>query len=200
MKKIIELIKISALSTLLFTAVLCVLYPLAVFTMGQLFFPYKANGSLVTHPVNNTIIGSALIGENFQGMQYFHPRPSAAGKTGYDASHSAPSNLGPTSQKLMTDLQTRVSTYRQINNVPSTIPIPADAVTSSGSGLDPHISVDNALMQLSRVAKARNMPESALKSLVTAHTKQPTFGFLGEPRVNVLLLNKALDGGKAKNQ
>jgi K+-transporting ATPase ATPase C chain len=193
MKKTFNLLKISALATLTFTFILCVVYPLLVFAVGQILFPHQANGSLVTRKIDYTIIGSELIGENFQAAGYFHPRPSAAGKTGYDASSSSGSNLGPTSQKLITAIQTYAATYRNTNSVPEETLLPVDAVTSSGSGLDPHISVENALLQIPRVAKARNISEALLKNLVKKHTEKPTFGFLGEARVNVLLLNVALD-------
>ncbi|MFS8564450.1 MAG: K(+)-transporting ATPase subunit C [Rhabdochlamydiaceae bacterium] len=193
MKKTIELIKISVISTLLFTAVLCIIYPLAVFAMGQLLFPHKANGSLITRKGDPTIIGSVLIGENFQATHYFHPRPSFAGPEGYDAIHSGASNFGPTSHKLNSALHARTSAYRQTNNLPSTTQLPVDAATSSASGLDPHISIANVMLQLPRVAKARNISEEKLHALVIEHIERPTWGFLGEARINVLLLNIALD-------
>ncbi len=193
MQKILDLLKTSALTTLSFAVILCVVYPLCVFTVGHIFFPHKAQGSLAISKTDGTIFGSTLIAQKFQGLNYFHPRPSSAGKSGYDASNSSPSNLGPTSEKLITALETAATTYRKINNVPSETPIPVDAATSSGSGLDPHISVENALLQIPRIAKARNISEASLKNLVKKHTEKPTFGFIGEHRVNVLLLNVALD-------
>lgn len=193
MKKTIELIKISVISTLLFTAVLCIIYPLAVFAMGQLLFPHKANGSLITRKGDRTTIGALLIGQDFQTTKYFHPRPSFAGPSGYDATHSAASNFGPTSHKLNNSLHAYTNAYRQTNNLPPTTPLPVDAATYSGSGLDPHISVANAMLQLPRVAKARNMSEEKLHAIVIKHIEQPTWGFLGEQRINVLLLNMAID-------
>ena len=193
MKKTLNLLKTSALTTLIFAVLLCLVYPLLVFAVGQIFFHHKADGSLAMQKAPETIIGSTLIGQNFQKEIYFHPRPSSAGKTGYDASNSSASNLGPTSEKLITTLKTRASSYRSINSIPQETPLPADAVTSSGSGLDPHISVDNALLQIPRVAKARNLSEATLHNILKKYTERPTFGFLGEPRVNVLLLNLALD-------
>ena len=191
MKKTLDLLKTSALTILSLAVVLCLVYPLLVFAVGQIVFPHKANGSLIKS--KNIVIGSALIGENFQGLKYFHPRPSSAGKEGYDAANSSASNLGPTSQKLITAIQNFAINYRKTNSVPQETLLPADAVTASGSGLDPHISLDNALLQIPRVAKARNISEASLKNLLKSYTEKPTFGFLGEARVNVLLLNLAMD-------
>lgn len=193
MQKILALFKISALTTLSFSVILCLVYPLCVFVVGHIFFPHKAQGSLIHSKTEHTILGSTLIGQNFQGASYFHPRPSAAGKNGYDASNSSASNLGPTSEKLITNLESAATNYRKINNVPSETLIPVDAATSSASGLDPHISLDNALLQIPRIAKARNISEASIKNLVKKHTEKPTFGFIGEHRVNVLILNLALD-------
>ncbi len=132
--------------------------------------------------------GSTLIAQGFSGPAYFHPRPSAAGQ-GYDAANSGGTNLGPTSNKLIEDVKHRIAVYRAENGLSPDAPVPADAVTSSASGLDPHISVRNALLQAARVAKARGIGEKAVLAMVEAHTEGRTLGFLGEPRVNVLTLN-----------
>ncbi len=186
-------IKISIISTILFIIVLCGIYPLLVFAVGHLLFHHKASGSLIVDKENKIVIGSSLIAQNFQSMQYFRPRPSSAGKDGYDASNSSASNLGPTSQKLISSLQTHVEHFRNENQVPSGVPIPVDAVTSSGSGLDPHISLENALMQVPRVAQFRKLTQDQVKAVVAKYTERPFLGCIGQPRVNVLLLNLELD-------
>ena len=191
MKDLVAELRASIAATLLL-AVLCGgIYPAAVWAIGQGFFPDKANGSLVRS--NGKVVGSALIAQGFSGPAYFHPRPSAAGE-GYDAANSGGTNLGPTSKKLIGDVKLRIAAYRAENGLPSDTAVPADAVTSSASGLDPHISVRNALLQAARVAKARGIGEKDVLAKVGAHTEGRTFGFLGEPRVNVLTLNLALDG------
>jgi K+-transporting ATPase ATPase C chain len=172
---------------LLLTMITGILYPLAILGLGQGLFPYQANGSLIRD--GDRIVGSALIGQNFTGARYFHPRPSAAG-AGYDASASSGSNLGPTSKALATSIGERVAAARAEGAVG---PVPADMVTASGSGLDPDISPANAMLQVKRVAAARNIPDAALRGLVTRSVEQPTLGLLGEPHVNVLLLNRQLD-------
>lgn len=160
--------------------------------VGELFFHKRANGSLF-YDQNGRIIGSEKIGQNFSSSRYFHPRPSAAGEKGYDAANSSGSNLGPTSQKLIDAVRARVAAYRSENSLANEEKIPADAVTASGSGLDPHISVANALIQTSRVARARNISRDEVNELVEKYTEGRTLGLLGEKRVNVLRLNLALD-------
>lgn len=190
MKTLIEHLRISIVSTALLTVLLCGLYPLAVWAVAQLLFADQANGSLVVR--DGTVVGSSLIGQSFTGPQYFHPRPSAAGN-GYDAAASSGSNLGPLSQKLLDAVKERVTAYRSENGLPEDALVPADAVTASGSGLDPHISLRNAALQIPRVAKARGLSEEAVRRLVERHTEGPDLGILGDPGVNVLMLNLALD-------
>jgi K+-transporting ATPase ATPase C chain len=167
-----------------------VLYPLAVWAVSSLAFPSQAAGSLVT--VNGQVVGSRLIGQGFSSAKYFHSRPSAAG-SGYDASASSASNLGPTSQALISLVQTRVADV--VASDPGAVAgrIPVDMVTASASGLDPDISPDNAYLQVARVAAARGLSEQSVRALVTSHVVGRTFGVLGEPTVNVLELNLALD-------
>ena len=173
------------------------IYPAVVTGIVQVMFPSKAHGSLIT--VDGQVVGSSLIGQNFAKPEYFHPRPSAAGANGYDAAYSGGSNLGPTSRKLIDRVQASVEQYRR-ENQGYTGPIPADAVTASGSGLDPHISPANAEIQVARVAAARRLDPASVRMLVAAATEQPWLGFIGEVRVNVLELNLALDRRLAGNQ
>jgi K+-transporting ATPase ATPase C chain len=161
--------------------------------VGQLFFSHQANGSLITSKDGKTILGSELLGQQFSSDKYFNSRPSAAG-TGYDAANSGGTNFGPTSQKLNDSVKAAVDAYRKQNNLPAGAPVPADAVTSSASGLDPHISLKNAAIQIPRVAKARNLSSDQVATLVQKYTEGRDLGVLGEPRVNVLKLNLALDG------
>jgi K+-transporting ATPase ATPase C chain len=179
-------------ATLVLALILCGLYPLAVWGLAQGLFLQKADGSMIVR--NNGIAGSRLIGQPFTSAAYFHPRPSTAGE-GYDATRSGGSNLGPTSRKLHHDVEERVLRYRTENDLPSDTPVPADAVTASGSGLDPHISPRNALLQARRVAAARGRSEGSVIRLAQVATEGRDLGILGEPRVNVLLLNLALDAG-----
>jgi K+-transporting ATPase ATPase C chain len=191
MKDLVAELRASIAATLLLAVLCCGIYPAVVWAVGQGLFPDKANGSLVRF--NGKVMGSALIGQGFAGPAYFHPRPSAAGQ-GYDAVHSGGTNLGPTSKKLIEDVKQRVAGYRSENGLPPGSPVPADAATSSASGLDPHISVRNALLQAARVAKARGIGEKEVLAKVEAHTEGRSLGLLGEPRVNVLTLNLSLDG------
>jgi len=176
----------------LLTLIVGLAYPLAITGASQVLFPYQANGSLVYDGQGN-VIGSALIGQNFAKPEYFHPRPSAAGDKGYDANSSGGSNLGPINQKLIDTVKDRVAAYRQENGLAADAPVPVDAVTTSASGLDPDISPANALLQVKRVAAARGLPEERITAVVDQHTQGRMLGILGEPRVNVLDVNLALD-------
>ncbi|MCX6897478.1 MAG: K(+)-transporting ATPase subunit C [Verrucomicrobia bacterium] len=191
MKTFLSEIRSAVMVTLTLAAVCCGLYPLVVFGVSQLFFRDKANGSLITD-AKGAVRGSRLIGQPFSADKYFHPRPSAAGN-GYDGASSGGSNLGPTSQKLNDAVKDRIAQYRKENGLSESEPVPADAVTASGSGLDPHISPRNAELQTPRVAKARGVSEDKLRELIRENTDNPDLGFLGESGVNVLRLNLALD-------
>ncbi|MFA6243425.1 MAG: K(+)-transporting ATPase subunit C [Candidatus Hydrogenedentales bacterium] len=190
MKTILYYVRPAVLSTLLLAVILCGAYPVAVWAVAQTVLPDKANGSLLAQ--NGVVVGSALIGQVFTQPKYFHSRPSAAG-AGYDATASSGSNLGPIADKLLATVAERVNAYRAENGLSLDVSVPADAVTASGSGLDPHISPRNAELQCARVAKARGLAEETVKSLVAEHTEGRTLGVLGEPRVNVVVLNQALD-------
>ena len=192
MKKIFAEFVRSIVATLFFAVILCGLYPLIVFGAAQLLFPHQANGSLLVDK-SGTVRGSALLAQNFTGPQYFHPRPSAAGANGYDAANSGGSNLGPTSSNLVASITANIAACRSDNNLATNTPVPADAVTASGSGLDPHISLANAEIQIPRVAKARGISEEQLRKLVQQNTAGRDLGVFGEPRVNVMTLNFALD-------
>ena len=191
MKTLLVELKAAVLVTLVLVVVLCGAYPLAVWAGAQALFPAKANGSLVVDGTG-AVRGSALLAQNFSSDRYFQPRPSAAG-TGYDATSSSGTNLGPTSQKLADSIKGAVAAYRTANGLAADAPVPADAVTSSGSGLDPDISVANAEIQARRVARVRGLPPAQVEALVAAHTTERDLGVLGDPRVNVFLLNLALD-------
>lgn len=173
--------------TLLFALLVGIAYPLLLVAVGQLVFPSQANGSLIED--KGKVVGSSLIGQGFAADRYFHPRPSAAGK-GYDPTASSGSNLGPTSQALHDRI---VGDLKPLNASAPGRSVPSDLATASASGLDPHISPEAALFQVDSVAKARHIDAAILKTLVEQSTEHPLFGFLGEDRVNVLLLNRALD-------
>ena len=172
----------------LLTIITGVLYPMMVTGIAEMAFPHQANGSLIEQ--DGVIIGSELIGQQFDEPKYFWGRPSAAG---YDAAASSGSNYGPLNPALLDTVQARIDALKA-TDPDNTLPIPVDLVTASASGLDPHISVASALYQVHRVATARGLDEAVVKSLIYKHTEQRQFGFLGEPRVNVLLLNLALNG------
>jgi len=176
---------------LIMTVLTGLVYPGIVTALCQILFPKQANGSLVK--VGGRIVGSSLIGQSFTRPEYFHPRPSAAGSDGYDPTASGGSNYGPTNQKLIDRVQASVEQFRK-ENPEYTGPIPADLLTASGSGLDPEISPAAAEAQAARIAQARHMTVEQVRRLIAAHTHAPDLGLLGEPRVNVLGLNLALDG------
>ena len=176
--------------TLVLTVLTGLLYPGVVTGLCQLLFPQQANGSLITQ--NGRVIGSSLIGQNFARPEYFQPRPSAAGSDGYDPTASSGSNYGPTSQKLTDRVKASVEKFRK-ENPDYSGPLPADLVTASGSGLDPDLSPASAEVQAPRIAKARGLTLDQVQQLISRFTEDRDLGFLGEPRVNVLRLNLALD-------
>jgi K+-transporting ATPase ATPase C chain len=195
-------------ATLVLAALLGLAFPLAITGVAQVLFPGQANGSLI-RGAGGKVIGSRLIGQSFAKPEYFHPRPSAAG-SGYDGTASSGTNLGPTSEKLLNGIHKKtddgkddpgnydgvadlVAAYRTENGLSANAAVPVDAVTRSASGLDPHISPANALLQAARVAKARKLPPAEVEALVRQQTEGRDLGLLGEPRVNVLELNLALD-------
>ena len=190
-KNVVDELRFSVVITLLLLVLCCGVYPLVVWAIGQGLSSDKANGSLVI--VDGKVMGSTLLAQGFSGAAYFHPRPSAAGQ-GYDAANSSGTNLGPTSKKLIDSVRQRVADYRGENGLPENAPVPADAATASASGLDPHISVDNARLQAGRVAKARGVPKEEILRRIVVHTEARSLMILGEPRVNVLMVNLSLDG------
>jgi potassium-transporting ATPase KdpC subunit len=196
MKALFSEIRGAVFATLILAIVCCGLYPLVVFGISQALFRDKANGSLIVDQ-DGTVRGSKLLAQGFTADKYFHPRPSAAGN-GYDAASSGGSNLGPTSQKLSDAIKDRIAAYRKENGLSETEPVPADAVTGSGSGLDPQISLRNAELQTPRVAKARGLNEGKVRDLIQQNTDGPDLGVLGDPGVNVLELNLALDSPGAQ--
>jgi potassium-transporting ATPase KdpC subunit len=191
MKDVIRELRISLIATFSLAIILCGIYPLIIWVFAQGLFPAKANGSLLVR--DGKVVGSSLIGQGFADPKYFHPRPSAAGQ-GYDGAGSGGSNLAPTSKKLVDQVGQRIIEYRTENNLAPDTTVPADAVTASSSGLDPHISVKNALLQARRVAKARSMRVEVILRKIEEHTERRTLGILGEQRVNVLMLNLDLEG------
>jgi K+-transporting ATPase ATPase C chain len=185
MKNLITAVLMTIVTTVLFGLI----YPLVVTGLAQVIFPDKANGQLIRRG-DGTVIGSRLIGQPFVGPGYFHSRPSAAGTAGYDAATSSGSNLGPTSQRLRDRVKADIERIQAEN---AGRPVPVDLVTTSGSGLDPHISPAAAEFQIPRLARERRISEDQVRQLIAAHTESRQFGFLGEPRVNVLELNIDLD-------
>jgi K+-transporting ATPase ATPase C chain len=194
MKKLFSEIRSAMTLTLVLAVVCCGIYPLAVFGLAQITFRDQANGSLIVDK-DGAVRGSRLIGQQFTADKYFISRPSDAGANGmaYDPTSSGGSNLGPTSQKLHDMIAQNIAGYRTQNNLATNALVPADAVTASASGLDPHISLRNAELQAPRVAKTRGLSEDKVRELIRANTDGASLGFLGEPGVNVLQLNLALD-------
>lgn len=178
----------AVLMTIALTVLVGVIYPLAITGLARIVSKDKADGQLITR--NGVVIGSRILAQPFTRLEYFHPRPSAAGSNGYDATNSGGSNYGPTNQKLVDRVKSDVATLQAEN--PGK-PIPVDLVTTSGSGLDPHITPAAAEFQIPRVARARGISQTDVARLVSEHTEERQFGFLGEPRINVLALNVALD-------
>jgi K+-transporting ATPase ATPase C chain len=196
MKEFFSEIRSAVFATLVLAVVCCGAYPLVVFGISQAFFRDKANGSLILDK-DGSARGSKLLAQGFTDPKYFHPRPSAAG-SGYDAANSGGSNLGPTSKKLNDAIKERIDAYRKENGLSENEAVPADAVTASGSGLDPQISLRNAELQTPRVAKARGLSEEKVRELVQQNTDGRDLGVLGDPGVNVLELNLALDSPGAQ--
>ena len=198
MKEMLKEFRSALFVTLVLVVVCCGFYPLVVFGIAQLAFGDKANGSLIVD-WHGRVCGSKLLGQSFSGVKYFHSRPSAAGN-GYDAANSGGSNLGPTSQALRDAIKDRVEVYRRENGLKKTDSVPADAVTASGSGLDPHISPKSARLQIARIAVARDLAPAVVADLVERFVERPQLGVLGDERVNVLCLNVALDGLDAETE
>lgn len=199
MKQLLAECRAAIAVTLVLAIVCCGFYPVVVFGLSRLLFPDKAYGSLIVDK-DGTIHGSRLIGQQFVTDKYFNSRPSDAGANGmaYDPTSSGGSNLGPTSQKLHDTIAQNVAAYRTQNGLETNAAVPADAVTASASGLDPHISLRNAELQAPRVARVRGLSEEKVKELIRANTDPSSLGFLGEPGVNVLILNLALDALQGK--
>ena len=180
---------------IIFSILTGIMYPLGITAIAQITMPYQANGSLIKQ--NDKIVGSKLIGQNFTDLKYFQSRPSAAGK-GYDASNSGADNLGPSSKKLMDQVADKVKQVRIENNIPANKPVPADMVLTSASGLDPHISIENAMLQAARVSKLNNISQTKVKDLITKNTDPDFMGLWGQPGVNVLKLNLDLNNFSRK--
>jgi K+-transporting ATPase ATPase C chain len=193
MRQILKEVRSAVVATMVLIVIVSGVYPVIVWGIAQELFPFEANGSLIKK--DGMIIGSRLLAQNFTAVNYFYPRPSSAG-TGYDPVNSGGSNFGPLSRTLVNTVRQRVMKYRTENNILPGTDIPADAVTASASGLDPHISFGNARLQAVRVAKARGLSEEFLLHKISAHLEGRDMGILGEPRVNVLLLNLDLDVNK----
>jgi potassium-transporting ATPase KdpC subunit len=193
MNNILTDLRIGIISTIMIAIIVCGIYPVFVWGITQALFPLEANGSLIIH--DGRTMGSSFIAQGFASPKYFHPRPSSAG-TGYDAESSGGSNLGPLSRKLMDTVRKRVTGYRAENGLPPEATVPADAVTASASGLDPHITLKNALLQTPRVARARGLSEEYVRRKITESKEERDLGIFGEPRVNVLMLNLDLDKSK----
>lgn len=199
-----SLLRPAIVSAVLFMLVGGLAYPLLTTLVANVIFPYQAQGSLIER--NGEIIGSELIGQQFTSPQYFHPRPSATLAANlevsepYNAAQSQGSNLGPTNKALISAVQERAKAYCKENGLPSDAKVPVDAVTASGSGLDPDISVANASLQAPRVAEERGIPEVEVRRLIEENTEGRQLGFLGEPRVNVLELNLALDALEKRSE
>jgi K+-transporting ATPase ATPase C chain len=191
MKQILQSLKIYVI----FTVLLGLVYPIAITIIAQKLFSFQANGSLLRN--GDTVIGSRLLGQGFTGPQYFEPRMSA---NNYDGTNSGGTNLGPTSKKLMDATADKITKVRQANGLNSDTPIPADMALTSASGLDPHISFENAVLQSGRVARARGISESDIKKLIERNIDSDFIGIWGHPGVNVLTLNMALDKLNSKEQ
>ena len=189
-QKLREHLRLAIVTFIALTLLTGCIFPLVMFAAGRLLYPAQAAGSLVTR--NGVVVGSRLIGQDFTRPEYFHPRPSAAG-SGYDGASSGGTNLGPSNSKLIESIRKSAKDYRRSNGLPPDATVPIDAVTSSGSGLDPHISPQNAALQISRVARARGLSEDVVRRLLTDNTQGRQLGFMGSPRVSVLDLNLALD-------
>ncbi len=191
-RSILQQVRPAIILLIVFTVITGVAYPAVITGIAQVFFSHQANGSLIKN-AQGQVIGSELIGQNFSNPAYFWGRPSAAGANGYDAAASSGSNLGPTSQKLHDEAAQRAAEIRQASGLPADAVVPEELVVASASGLDPDISPDAAYFQASRVSKVRGLTEDQVNRLIKQHVKGRTLGFLGEPRVNVLELNMALD-------
>ena len=190
MRTFIRQLRPALIAIVVFTVLFGVVYPLFSTLVGQVAFGDKADGSLIRR--DGVVVGSELIGQTFTAPEYFHSRPSAAG-AGYDGAASSGSNLGPLSPDLLAAVEQRVAGYREENGLSPDVQVPVDAVTASGSGLDPHISVANARLQAARVADARGLSLDVVLALIDDHTDGRSLGVLGEPGVNVVMLNLALD-------